>query len=133
MANARTAEFSTFWMVVSIVTFIVTEVVLGYVVGTLLLGGYVSQMWHLRMQVVLYLGAYFVGGIFIGLVSPGIRIVEPAVGAFVSVFLTLAISLFLPYTFMRISLGKLVIGGLIAFFIALSGARIGERMMGNVR
>jgi hypothetical protein len=131
MVGAKTAEFSTFWMVMSILTFLVAEVILGWFVGTFLLGGYVSQMWHLRMQVLLYLGAYFVGGIFIGVVSPGLRMIEPAMGAFVSVFLTLAISLFLPYTFMRLSFGKLVVGGLIAFAIAFAGARIGERFMGN--
>jgi hypothetical protein len=133
MANARTAEFSTFWMVMSIVVFIVAEVVIGYVVGTFLLGSYVSRMWHLRMQVVLYLGAYFVGGLVVGLISPGVRMIEPAIGAFVSVFLTLAISLFLPHTFMRLDFGKLLLGGGIAFAIAFAGARIGERMMGNVK
>ena len=133
MANAKTEDFSTMWMFISIGVFIVAEVVLGWFVGTFLLGGYVSQMWHLKVQVLLYLGAYFVGGIGIGVVSPGIRVVEPAMGAFVSVFLTLAISLFLPYTFMRLSIGKLLVGGFIAFAIAFAGARIGERVMGNVR
>ena len=59
--------------------------------------------------------------------------IEPALGAFVSVGLTLAISIFLPYTFMRMSFGKMLIGGGIAFFIAFAGARIGERFMGNVK
>jgi len=63
----------------------------------------------------------------IGLFSPGIRIKVPAVGAFCSVALMLAMSLFTPYAFIRFSLNKMLLGGAIAFGLALLGARIGER------
>jgi hypothetical protein len=55
----------------------------------------------------LNLGSYLAGGVVIGLFSPGLRMLEPALAAAVSVGLTLIIALFLPQSFMRFSLVKL--------------------------
>jgi hypothetical protein len=125
--------FSTTWVVLSVLVFCAAELVLGYFVGSVVVGKYVSPMFHLKVQVLLNLGAYFVGGVAIGVLSPGVRVVEPAVGAFVSVGLTLIISWFLPYAFLRLSFEKLLLGGGIAFVIALMGAKLGERLTGNLR
>jgi hypothetical protein len=126
-------EFSNFWLVMSILIFVVVELVVGGLIGGVIVGKYVSPMFHLKVQMLLNLGAYFMGGILIGVLSPGVRIIEPAVGAFISVAVVLMISWFLPYTFMRMDFGKMLLGGGIAFFLALAGARIGERSMGNIR
>jgi len=70
----------------------------------------------------------------IGLVSPKIRILESAIGAFLCVFLSLSISFFSPFGFMVFNLLKLIIGGVCAFFLAFHGAFLGEKIsakMGN--
>ncbi len=126
-------EFSNLWLVISIVLFCALELFFGGYVGRVLIGKYVSQMLLLKLQVGLNLGSYFLGGIVIGVISPGLRVIEPAVGAAVSVAMALMISLFLPYRFMHISMGKMFLGGGIAFFLAMAGARIGERFMGNLK
>ena len=89
---------------------------------------------QLRMvlQGVLNLLSFFVGGVVIGVVSPGLRIDEPAVGAFLSVGLLLVVTLFTPYSFISFSLTKLLLGGGIAFALALSGAKLGERITGKL-
>jgi hypothetical protein len=83
------------------------------------------------MQGLCNLSAYFVGGLVIGFVSPGIRLYEPAVGAFLAVAGTLMLTVFSPYAFLAFSTQKLIIGGIIAFVLALSGAQLGERLAGN--
>ena len=83
------------------------------------------------MQGLLYVISFFVGGFITGLISPGLRVREPAVGAFLSVALMLVMSVFTPYSFIRFSLQKMIVGGAIAFVLALAGARLGERMTGN--
>lgn len=113
------------------VTFVALELLLGGLVGHVLLGRYTSISTGFLLQGVLNLSSYFLGGVLIGLVSPGLRIYEPAVGAFLAVAAMLAMTLFTPYTFMRMTQDKLVLGGLIAFALALVGARLGERLAGN--
>ena len=83
------------------------------------------------VQGLLNLISYFIGGFIIGLISPGIRIYEPAVGAFLSVLVMLVLTFFTPYSFLHFSLLKVIIGGGIAFFLALSGAKLGEKLAGN--
>jgi len=133
MPTSDNRSFSTFWLVVSIVLFCTIEIVIGGYVGPVLLGKFVSRMLLLKMEVLLNLGSYFLGGILIGVITPGVRIYEPAVGAAVSVFLALAISIFLPHSFLHLSVNKVLIGGGIGFFLAFAGARIGERFMGNIK
>ena len=128
----KTAPFSNAWLVISIVLFCAVELFLGGFVGGVVLGKYVSQMLHLKLQMMLNLGSYFIGGILIGVLSPGIRIIEPAVGAFISVGMVLCISYFLPHYFIRMEFSKLLIGGGIAFALAYFGARFGEKLTGNI-
>lgn len=125
--------FSTSWVFVSLAVFIGVELLLGGVVYELVVQRYVSAMLHHQLQVLLYLGSFLLGGFAVGVVSPGIRIAEPAVGAFTAVFLTLLFGVFQPYHFAGFTMGKLLLGGGIAFALALVGAEAGERLMGNVR
>lgn len=113
------------------VIFIGIELILGGLVGELIVGRYVSHSLRFLLQGILNLASYFVGGLIVGVISPGLRIREPAVGAFFSVALMLSLSLFTPYSFIQFSLTKMLIGGLIAFVLALIGAELGEKITGN--
>ena len=119
------------WVIASIVIFTTTEILLGGLIGNVLLSGHMSISLRFLIQGLLNLSSYFIGGIIIGLISPGIRIYEPAIGAFCSVAIILCLTIFTPYSFMNFSLTKLIIGGVVAFFLALSGAKLGEKIMGN--
>ncbi|SDH14393.1 hypothetical protein SAMN04488136_10970 [Vibrio xiamenensis] len=88
---------------------------------------------HFMMQGLLNLASYFIGGFIIGFISPGIRIYEPAAGAFLSVATMLLLTLFTPFHFFHFSLTKMIYGGAIAFFLALTGAKIGEKVTGNMK
>ena len=50
---------------------------------------------------------------------------------FLSVLTMLVITFLTPISFIHFSLIKVIVGGGIAFFLALAGAKIGERLMGN--
>ena len=124
-------NFSKKWMIISIVIFIATEVVLGILIGKFIVGNYVSINLRYLVQGVLNIASYFVGGFIIGIISPGLRIYEPAVGAFLSVAIMICISFLTPFRFIHFSMTKIIIGGGIAFFLALLGARLGEKIAGN--
>ena len=124
--------FSWKWVGISLAIFIAAELVLGMVVGQILVGKYASFNLKWMLQGALNLLSYFVGGVVIGVISPKIRIHEPAVGAFCAVGFTLILTIFSPFTFLAFSLPKLVIGGTIAFFLALTGAKIGEKITGQM-
>jgi len=123
--------FSTAWTILSVFVFLGIELLLGGLVADLVAGRYVSSPVHLQIQAMMRLVAFLLGGFVVGLLSPGIRMTEPAVGAALSVALTLLLSVFLPYRFMALSLDRLLIGGGIAFGLALFGAYLGERLTGN--
>jgi hypothetical protein len=89
-------------------------------------------MFHLQLKMAMHLASFYLGGIAVGILSPGVRMKEPAIGAFVSVALVLAMSLFMPMTYLQFSWTKLLMGGGIAYFFALAGAYSGEKLMGNV-
>ncbi len=131
MNGTHRRPFSTKWMFASVGIFIGIELILGGIVGEVVVGRFMSIGLRFMLQGSLYLASFFIGGLIIGLVSPGLRIHEPAAGAFLSVALMLILSVFTPYSFIRFSLLKMLVGGTIAFFLALTGAKIGERLTGH--
>lgn len=124
-------SFSKKWMFASVAIFIGVELILGGLVGNVVVGRFLSRSLYFILQGVLNLVSFFIGGFIIGLISPGIRIREPAVGAFLSVSIMLCLSIFTPYSFIHFSLTKMLVGGVIAFSLALVGARLGEKIVGN--
>jgi len=123
--------FSTKWMLASMAIFIGAELLLGGLVGEVVAGRFMSLSLRFLLQGLLNLVSYFIGGFIIGAISPGLRIHEPAAGAFLSVALMLCVSLFTPYSFIRFSMTKMIIGGAIAFCLALAGAKLGEKVTGS--
>ncbi len=124
--------FSTPWTVVSVFLFLGVELFIGTWLGPLVLGKYVSPMFHLQLQMMMHLVSFYLGGVLVGVLSPGVRLKEPAVGAFASVMIVFMISFFMPNWFYRFDLSKVVVGGGIAMLLALMGAWSGEKFMGNV-
>ena len=131
MKYANYQSFSMKWVLISMAIFIGVELFLGGLIGKIVIGRFMSLSLRFLLQSLLNLVSFFIGGLIIGVISPGLRIHEPATGAFLSVTLMLGISFFTPYSFIRFSLSKMLIGGAIAFCLALTGARIGERISGN--
>lgn len=127
-------DLSKAWVLYSLITFIVAELFLGGLVGQVVIGRFVPHVLSYTIEVILILASFFIGGGIIGLISPKVRVLEPAMGAFLCVLLTLSISFFSPYSFMRFTWAKLAIGGGCAFFLAFFGASFGEKIsakMGN--
>jgi hypothetical protein len=108
------------------------EVVIGTFVGPLVVGRFVTPMLNVRVLMMLHLASFFVGGILVGVLPPGVRLLEPAMGAVVVVLLVFLMTFFRPDSF-AIFLGtKILVSGSIAFVCALGGAYVGERMVGNL-
>ena len=111
--------FAMRWVLASMALFIGVELVLGGLIGKIVLGRFTSLSLQFLLQGALNVLSYFIGGFLIGFFSPGLRIHEPAIGAFLSVALVLSLSVFTPYSFIHFSLSKMLIGGAIAFWLAL--------------
>jgi hypothetical protein len=132
MQQKTTKDFSVVWVVVSFFVFMAVELFFGYFVGEVLLGAYVSSVWHAKAQLILILSSFLVGGFLVGFFSPGLRLVEPAVGAFSSVLFVGLMKYFLPYSFFGFNNSNLFIGGVLAFVLAWVGAYSAEKLMRNV-
>lgn len=130
MSSADHRPFSFKWTAASIVIFMITEAVLGWWLGSWIFGS--SLPGQFRGQAVLHIGSYFVGGLIVGVVSPGVRIHEPAIGAFLAAAGSLLLAVFVPLSFFRVTTWQLLLAGALACALALWGARLGERMTGTI-
>ena len=86
--------FSWRWVWLSLAIFLGVEIVIGGLLGRWVGTSQISWASELRVEVVMILGSYLIGGFVIGLISPGVKILEPAVGAFVAVVLTFLFTVF---------------------------------------
>lgn len=115
------------WIFVSILVFLAAQFALSLVFGFL---GVVTLGIGFALFLIIKPVTFFAGGFVSGLLSRGITIVEPAIGAGTMTFLggILDATWLLPR---RISW---VIGwSILAFVVALIGAFFGERAQGSVR
>ncbi|OIO08110.1 MAG: hypothetical protein AUJ52_08900 [Elusimicrobia bacterium CG1_02_63_36] len=122
------------WIGVSYGVFIASELLLGGLVARLIAGKFVGHVAQLRLEAILILASYYAGGFIVGFASPRVRVAEPAIGAALSVATTFLIAFFSPFGFLSFKTARVVMGGVIAFFLAFVGARSGEKaaaMMGN--
>jgi hypothetical protein len=128
MQNEKQSTHTILWIIISMVIFLVVEVVLGGFIGPLISGRFLSHPFFIRLELILMLASYFFGGLIVGLISPSVRILEPAIGAALAVVFTFAYSFFTPLRFYGFSCDRALIGAIIAFLLALAGADIGERI-----
>ncbi|MFZ2727792.1 MAG: TerD family protein [Methylococcaceae bacterium] len=124
-------NFSWGWLLASLVVFVIVEFSLAGMMNPRVLGSYIPYSFRYLMEVLLLLFSFLIGGAIIGLISPKIRILEPAVAALLCLLLLLSNGFFTPaytYNFMYFSWWKLIIGGGLAFILAFYGARLGEKL-----
>jgi stress response protein SCP2 len=121
-------RFSWAWMLASLVVFIITEIGIAGLFQTNLFWSFIPQSFRFLVEIVSFSISFLVGGMIVGLVSPSIRVLEPAIAAFFSVIILLSNGFFTAHGFADFSLIKMLIGGSVAFALAMSGARLGEAM-----
>ncbi|MBN1647209.1 MAG: hypothetical protein JW874_04180 [Spirochaetales bacterium] len=109
------------WVLVSIVIMFLTQGLLSLVFG--LLGVLTLGIGFILFLVIKPL-TYFAGGYITGRVSPGITIIEPAIGA---VVITVIGVLFDSHRLFAGRLLSLIISGVIACAAAIFGAALGEK------
>jgi hypothetical protein len=119
------------WIVLSVVIFTACELLLGQGLTRLLAGSTTSHMLMLRLEMVLMSASFLAGGFLIGVLSPGPRLLEPAIGAAITVVSTFFIAFFSPIMIYQASLPRMLIGGGVGFVVALFGAHLGEKVTGN--
>lgn len=131
MADIKQRKFSFGWVIISMTIFIAVELFLGGLVGPFLKDRYMSYALEFTLRGLINLVSFFIGGIIVGLISPGIRMMEPGVGAFLSIVLMMMITFFVPYSFFVFGLNKLIVAGPIACIIAMLGAAVGESLFAS--
>lgn len=127
------APFSWGWVWASFAGFVIVQVILGGLAGQYLLRGYHTMHTGYLIEGAINLGGYYLGGFVIGFISPRIRLMEPAVAAFLAMFACMSVGLFTPYVFYQFGMNKFLIGGGIAAFLAYCGAFSAEKFTGQVR
>ena len=110
------------WVAMSVLIFVIVQVALSVVFGVF---GLLTLGFGFVLFIILKPLTYFLGGIATGYFSPGITIREPAIGAVIVSVLGIV---FDASRAGGSGLLWLIISGVIAFFLALAGAQIGERM-----
>lgn len=129
----QSQPFATSWVLASVLIFTGMEIAIAIVLAPAIFAGRLaSPMLQMRLQMIMHLASFLVGGVLVGVISPRVRLLEPAVGAFIAVALVFLMSVFMPYSFFHWSWSKVLLGGGIAFVLALAGAYTGEKWMGNV-
>jgi hypothetical protein len=123
--------FSNKWVAVSMAAFIAAELAIGGLLGELLLGKAVSINTNFLLQGLFNLAGFAVGGFAIGVISPGRRIVEPAVGAAATMVLISILALFVPFRYIGYSNSGILFASAFAAAIAGCGAYTGEKVTGN--
>lgn len=124
--------FSTRWVWMSMFAFIAAEIVVGGVLGELILGRMLSMNTSFLLQGLLNMAGFVIGGFAIGLLSPGRRIAEPAVGAACTMMLLAVTALFVPYRFLGYSSSGFIVAAAIAAALGAGGAFSGEKLTGNL-
>ncbi len=131
--EGQTHPFSMRWVFASVLIYTAMEIGIAvFLAPAIFAGQLASPMLQIRLQMLMHLGSFYVGGVAVGVISPGVRLTEPAVGAFIAVVLVFLMSVFMPMSFMQFDLTKIAVGGGMAMVLALMGAFTGERIMGNV-
>lgn len=133
-ATSEPEAFSWNWTLLSVLIFGVAQVGLGFLAGEYLFTGrYLTENMRFFVEGSINLASYFLSGLLIGVISPRVRLLEPAIGAAIVVVATLSVGLFTPNRLLGMGPMKLLIGGGLAFMLALWGAWIGERFTRQVR
>ncbi len=127
MKTDKFQAFSFTWVWLSLGSFLVAQ-------NILLLFPFFSRTMHgsLLIEVLINVITYFLGAFMVGVVSPKVRIMEPAVAAVIAVLLVHLSGLWTPYNYMPFNLGKAVILSVIVFCIAWAGAVYGEKFTRQV-
>lgn len=124
--------FAWRWVFISMALFVVLELIMGEGLAHILAGGAISDGTNMLLRNGLQLVAFFLGGLVIGVVSPKLRLVEPALGAVGCMLLILVLTWMTPVRFFGFGGAKLLAACTVSFFTALAGAITGERITGNL-
>jgi len=130
--SSKIQPFAWRWVFGSMVLFIVLELLMGEWMAHVLAGRVLSDGTGMLLRNGLQLAAFFSGGTIIGVVSPKLRLIEPAIGAVGCMALIVALTWMTPLRFYGFGGVKLVAACVMSFGVALAGAWVGERVMGNV-
>jgi hypothetical protein len=134
MAGETSSQpFSWGWVAASVLIFTALEIAIAVLLAPAIFAGRLaSPMLQMRLQMLMHLGSFLLGGLAVGIISPRVRLWEPAAGAFVAVLIVFMMSFFMPTFWLSFHLDKVLVGGGVAFVLALAGAYTGEKWMGNV-
>lgn len=120
--SVSTSGIAWKWVALSVLIFVVVQIAMSIIFGIF---GFLTLGIGFILFLILKPLTYFFGGMITGYLSPGITIREPAIGAVIVSTLGIILDA------SRAPAGRvlwLIISGVIAFFVALAGAQIGERM-----
>ncbi len=121
----RTDKFQAFswaWVWMSLGSFLVAQSLL-----SLLYMRMKTIHGSILAEAVFNIITYYLGGFIVGVVSPKVRVMEPAVGAVLAMILVHSVGMWMPVSFIHFNVGKVVVMGILVFCLAWAGAVHGEK------
>jgi len=115
------------WVGASMIIFFIVQLILSIAFG---LFGILTLGLGFLLFIIIKPIVYFAGGLITGVLSPGVTIKEPAIGA---VAITVLGGIFDAGLLLQGRMLATILASILAFVVALIGATIGENMTGSRR
>lgn len=127
--------FSFNWVILSLLGYFGLQVLLGLFANIFVFPAAATKHTDFFAQGLIIILSYYAGSFVIGVISPGRRMLEPVLGAVLSVATVFSVSSFTPQMggWYRVDgLGSMATASLMAGVIAALGVYSGEKLMGNI-
>lgn len=130
----KTSFFSIGWVVASLFVYLVVQVGFSIVAQTFVTPHIVAAHTKYLTEGLIVMFGFYLGSFVLGVVSPGLRVLEPVIGACLAILASFSLIYFAPVSrfFADADLHRILIGCLIAGGCAAAGVYSGEKLMGNV-
>lgn len=123
LAGTNTEGFSWPWVWISLGSFVLSQFLLH---GLIMKAASAHGLFLLEALIDVF--TYVLGGFMVGVASPKVRVMEPAVAAVLALVLTLHVGMWLPFSFFSAGLLKTVVMSFVVAFCAYEGAVMGEKL-----
>lgn len=137
MSNSKPKNnsFSFNWIVGSVFIYLLLQVVFGMGAQQFVLPNIAAEHTKFLTEGLIVMLGFYVGAFVIGVISPGLRTLEPVLGAMTAILAAFSIVYFTPISsyFVQGGLTRIAVGCTIAAVCAAAGVHSGEKLMGNIK
>ena len=134
-SKKKNNSFSFNWIIGSVFVYLFMQVALGIGAQQFVLPYIVAKHTRFLTEGLIVMFGFYIGAFLVGALSPGLRTIEPVLGAMAAIVAAFSIVYFTPVSsfFLEGGFFRIAVGCIIAGVCAASGAYSGEKLMGNIK